>query len=313
LRFQLVFAFIPFLLSIVLYGQLEDDEKVIPSTSLNSEASDAVESIHEKYYQPSARYFDSVNSTLFLRHLGPRGPGYDTGYTTIGGIFFPGGLACNTIWPFVDLRAHYFNDNEWAANAGGGIRYAPCDCCYVFGFNAYFDYRMSNRRRFHYTQAGVGVEILGPCWDIRINGYWPIRDRHTKQKCFFTYPGDFFIKRDKLEGAYRGVDGEIGRYFSYTCCGYVYAGLGPYYYRGECNDVTGGRLRIFFDYCRHITLGGIFYYDNRFGFQVQGLIGFHFAIGCAPKCCRKEESISQPVFRNEIIFLDEFCKWKSNY
>lgn len=275
-----------------------------------SEYSIASQSCPDEYCECEP-YFDSVNSTITLRRIEPKGLGYKTGYTTLTGLFFPGGLACNTVWPFIDLRAHYFNNREWAANAGLGIRYAPDKSCYVFGVNAFGDFRES--RKFCYFQTGLGLELLGECWDFRVNGYLSIDPKRTVKRCFFTYPGGFFIKQNKFQSAMPGISGEVGRYICRSDCYKFYVSLGPYYYAGDCKDRIGGRFRTYLEFSRNLILQGMVYYDNKSKFIIQGLIGLYFNFGCAPKCCRREQIISQPVYRNEIIVLDEFCKWKFNF
>jgi len=305
--------YIPFLLlPILASAQLEETQQHIRDSP--QETSHFQPTCATKYNDPSLACFDSVNSTLSLRHVDPGGIGYDHGYTTLAGLFFPGGLACNTVWPFVDLRAHYFNDNEWAASGGLGVRYAPDYTNMVLGVNAFFDYRTSGDWKLHYTQAGVGIEALGECWEFRVNGYLPIKRSNLAQRCDFFYPGDYFIRRDRFRNAMRGLSSELGHYFYRSDCFSLYAGVGPYFYRGRVdNNLSGGRFRVFLEYARWLTLGGIVYHDNVFKTRVQGLIGLNFSFGCAPKCCRREQIISQPVFRNEIIALDDFCCWKFNY
>jgi hypothetical protein len=61
---------------------------------------------------------------LGLRHVEAKGLGYDKGYTTLEGMFFPLKNVCPA-YPFIDLRGHIFNNNEYAANVGLGVRFEP--------------------------------------------------------------------------------------------------------------------------------------------------------------------------------------------
>lgn len=268
----------------------------------------------EPFIEDCVYQYDAVYSTLTLRHIESESFGYNRGYTTTAGLFFPNPNPCKTIWPFLDLRVHFFNDNEWAANGGMGVRFQPCWSCCTFGANVYMDYRASNRRGFHFTQTGLGFEVLCGCFDFRLNGYVPIHAREVLQRCYFDYPGGFYIKRNKYKGAMRGLDAEVGLYLFRTCDFSLYAGAGPYLFGGSvCDKPFGGAFRAVFEYTRNLSLEGIVTWDNTFGVRVQGQFGIHFTFGCVP--CRGicEDILSQPVNRQEIIVLDEFCKWRYNY
>ena len=229
-------------------------------------------------------YIYRVDSTITLRHTGPEGIGYDSGYTTLDALFFPFSNA-HELWPFIDLRAHYFNNSEWAANAGLGFRYYSECGKRAYGIHGFFDYRSDDDHDFHYTQVGFGIEVLGQCYDVRVNGYFPIQSKNDILNCFFTYPGDFFIDRKKFKAALAGFNLELGRYLCRSDCFQFYAAVGPYFYGGECcRTPFGGQFRVYLQYSNYITPCGI-----------------------------KQQILSQPIRRNEIIVLDEFCKWKFNF
>ena len=94
-----------------------------------------------------------------------------------------------------------------------------------------------------------------------------------------------------------------------SCVANVDHRVGPEFFR--LGNHSRGRLHTTF--LKQLRIAFQFPSDNVFKARVQGLIGLNFTFGCAPKCCRREQIISQPVFRNEIIVLDDFCCWKFNY
>lgn len=255
-----------------------------------------------------------VDSWAGLRYTGGRGLGWEGGYLTLEGLFFAD-LGHPRIWPFLDLRVHYLTERDMAVNAGVGFRFIPA-CSRVFlGFNAYFDYRSSGEWDRHFTQAGLGFEILSDCWEFRVNGYLPIKKKGTVKECRFFYPGGHFIFRDRVEGAFRGVDMEVGRYFWRDCCCSLYTGIGPYYYGKQCDGtVIGGRFRLELEYCNRLYIGGGVTHDELYNTRAYGEIGIRLPIGCQRECqtfC--ERRMSQRVYRNDLIVTDEFCDWDFNY
>lgn len=255
-----------------------------------------------------------VCTTFSIRHIESEGVGYRYGYTTGELLYFPF-CGPRSIWPFVDLQVHYFNNNEWAANTGFGFRYLPC--CMpgrIWGVNAFFDYRSSCGREVHFTQTGIGLELLGCCWDLRINGYIPIKREHVLQHCDFQYPGGYFVIRDRYQSALTGMSAELGHYFFRTECFKLFAGIGPYYFGGDvCRKPAGGKFRAYLEYTRNFRLEGFVSWDNVYGTRVQGQIALYFPFGCCPKSSSCQDILSQPLYRNEIIVLDEFCRWKFNF
>lgn len=253
-------------------------------------------------------------STLYVRYVGGRGLGFDSGYTTIGGRFFINPNS-GCVFPFVDLRAHYLNENEWAANGGLGFRYSPECSNRIYGINAFFDYRSDCGRSFHPMQGGIGFELLGCYWDIRINGYLPIKRKKTFERCEFSYPGDFFIFKDREKYALTGFNAEIGHNFFDRCCPFnLYAAIGPYYYGGHvCHQPWGGAFRLAMSYCNYLSFGGGLTHDSIFNTRAYGYLQINIPLGCNPCCENENEMLSQPVWRNELIVTDEFCRWRTNY
>lgn len=255
-----------------------------------------------------------VCTTFALSHIEGGGVGYNHGYTTGELLYFPlCGPMC--LWPFIDFQVHYLNNDEYAANTGIGVRYVPCcSPCRIWGVNAFFDYRSSCDRALHFTQAGIGLEMLSCCWDIRLNFYYPIKRQYTIQHCDFRYPGGFFIIRDRYQSALRGFNLELGHYFFRTECFKLFAGIGPYYYGGDvCRKPYGFQARGYLEYIRNFRLQGFVSWDRVFGTRVQGEIAIYFPFGCCPERSSCQDILSQPLYRNDMIVLDEFCKWQFNF
>lgn len=289
----------------------EDDESTPPITD-NSSIQE--EDCCTDYLSDYCCDLEWVCSSITLRHIEPGGIGYCKGYTTLEGLFFPVCSPCLK-WPLLDVRLHYFNNNEWAGNIGLGSRILnPCTNV-VHGFNFFFDFRSSCRGDLWFPQAGIGLERLSPCWDLRINGYLPWASTKTIKRCHFEYPGGFFIDRHKQEVALRGIDLEVGRCLFQMCCFEFYGAIGPYFYgRAHCQkSFVGGRARASLSYSRYLSIEGIATYDQRYKAKFQGSFAITIPLGCCPKRGVCQDILSQRIYRNEIIVLDSFCKWKSNF
>ena len=260
-----------------------------------------------------------------LRHTWGRGIGLDDGYTSIEQVLFPVELGTN-IWPFLDFRLHGLDGGELAANVGVGYRYYSACRELAFGMNAYYDYRETSRHT-RFSQFGIGFEILGKCWDLRLNGYFPIRETKLLKTCLWNYPGGYFIEKKKFEEAKRGVDLELGAclgsidLFGCSCrtelaCLNFYAAAGPYYYRGDKCDrrnIVGGKFRMRIESGRYFSVEGSVTRDSFYKTRFQVQLALHIPIGCCACDKGAERVLSQPVRRNEMIVIDEFCKWRWNY
>jgi Inverse autotransporter, beta-domain len=250
---------------------------------------------------------------LWVSHVEGRNLFFKNGYTTVGLFAIPPCWQCARIQPFVDVRGHYLNDGRYAANLGGGVRFACRFCDMVIGLNTYYDYRKAHRRDLH--QIGPGLEILTPCWDLRVNGYIPIGKKieETRRKTFLFPHGKFATCRQRRE-AQAGVDAEIGRCFNCFCLP-IYVGIGPYcYFSRSCiHDTWGGQVRLQAQWC-YFTFEGGGSYDGRRHGGGYGRIGFNLPLcrrtdGCKERCY----SCYPPVQRQEMIVVGErHCFWKSN-
>lgn len=148
------------------------------------------------------------------RHIEPGGIGYGEGYTTLEGFFSPTRPFSGDWVPFLDLRGHLFNDGKPAVNAGTGVRYISCSR--VWGINAYYDYRKTNRQ--HYNQVAAGLESLGKVWDFRINGYLPVGGKSSPfwGHQFDHFKDNYAYLSGKKEFALKGANAEAAAHINIT-------------------------------------------------------------------------------------------------
>lgn len=259
--------------------------------------------------------YDVTYSTLSVSHWFGRGIGYDSGYTSFEALLFPF-PCCEKVAPYLDLRVHYLDDNDWAANGGLGIRFMPDHSNFIYGINGYFDYRSDEGRDIHFTQGGIGLELIGCRMDLRANGYFPIKKSHTIQKCRFFYGDEYFVFRDRIRHALTGGDVEFGMYLNCRPqCIEFYAAVGGYFYGGDVYvKPVGGRFRFLVTYSDYFSLQGLVTHDNLFKTRFQGEIAIHIPFGCPPpRECVRLRNLSRRPFRNEIIPIEEYCCWDFNY
>lgn len=249
-----------------------------------------------------------------VRHIEPNGIGYNKGYTTLEGFFSPTYSSFHRWIPFLDLRAHIFNDGKFAANGGLGLRYLSDSR--VWGINGYYDYR--NTHHQHYNQIGLGLESLGKFWDFRINGYLPVgkKTSHLYHVRFNKFKGNYLFVRRTEEFALKGADAEVGLHVDNLKAAPFYFAIGPYYLSGKGKATAGGQLRgsveLFHNYLR---LEGNTSFDSLFKWIGQGQVSIQFPFGPRRKIIRRDDlSCSkllmidkrslQRVDRHEIIPVD---------
>ncbi len=249
-----------------------------------------------------------------IRHIESGGIGYDDGYTTLETF-----LAADPNWwsvmPFLDARAHVFNDGRWATNVGVGLRRLTGKRAY--GVNAYYDYR--NGSKLSYNQIGLGFETLGKLVDFRVNGYLPVGRKITSAygTRFGGFSGHHMLLSQKHQFAFKGVDAEVGFHFGKSKSFDFYTAIGPYYYRGEMGpNVWGGKARIAGVYKEMVSLELSDSYDGTFRNKFQGQLGLNFFFGPKSKVKKKgprntcevaetfNQRMLQPVGRQEIIPVD---------
>jgi len=254
------------------------------------------------------------------RHIEAGGIGYNNGYTTLEAfISNDPNRWCAT--PFLDVRAHLFNDGKFAVNAGLGAR--SLWGCRAYGMNFYYDYRYTHRRE--YNQIGVGLETLGVLWDLRINGYLPIGGKvsHPYQIEFGGFSGNSILVNRKFQYAMKGIDGEVGFHFGKTSDFDFYGAIGPYYFKGKVGPgAIGGKGRIAGTYKEYVALELSDSWDNVFKNNVQGQVTLTLSFGpssraqmdkksCIDTCSLAmtlTERMLQPVTRQEILVVSDHTK-----
>ena len=248
-----------------------------------------------------------------VRHIEPQGVGYDQGYTSFD-LFIGMRNAPDFLLPFLDLRAHVFDNGRPAVNAGLGFRFLTSS--WVFGANCYYDYRKT--KHYHYNQLGLGFEALGSVFDVRLNGYLPLG---TKKSPYFGpyesshFEGNYLMAKRKFEFAMSGLNAEVGRYLRREKNGAVYAAVGPYYFYNQGENAGGGAARLSATFYDTLKCEANASYDPVFKWIGQGQISLIFSFGPREKREQKKngcaripilwDRTTEPVERNEIIVLDK--------
>ncbi|MCB1117141.1 MAG: inverse autotransporter beta domain-containing protein [Chlamydiia bacterium] len=254
----------------------------------------------------------STESSITLKTRQYNGVGYDNGYST--GAAFLAPVWRHEFLPFIDLRAHVFDDGRFAFNGGLGLRIPVNE--WIFGGNVFYDYR--NADKFSPQQIGGGLEALGKHLDIRLNGYGPIVDTDYFTRKPVVMQGHSASYTEVAQAALPVIAGEIGVPFNDRCSNAAwYGALGPYYLFGrKVHDFNlggswGGQARL------AATFGKIFQiecdvtYDKIFHTTVQGVMALRFPLGprnLSYKNAKKDvlcNPMTQPVIRNEIIPIQD--------
>ena len=269
---------------------------------------------------------------FYVGHTEGKGIGYRKGFTTLGFFLAPSFLeTLPCVKTFLDAKGYLFNRGKWAASTGVGTRFILSSRNIVLGLNVYYDYR--KMRQFNLNQIGVGLEVLGPSWDFRLNGYIAAGKTSFRENRLFDFSGDFFAIRQRRVSAWSGIDGEIGTWIKrkYTCDWWgLYVAAGPYYYsrehkrdfnEGGKGEVFGGRVRLLARIFDILDLSIIATYDPKWHTGVQGQITLAIPLDggwllhqksqceCQPSPCLLEQIAQQPIQRNGIIVADQFCSW----
>lgn len=248
-----------------------------------------------------------INFRPAIRYTTPRGIGYSEGYTTLEGFILPS--CCNTVVPFVDIRAHLFDNGKFASNTGIGCRYLVQNR--VLGINTYYDYRNYLNKSYH--SASIGMESLGEIYDLRINAYIPFGKGPSNfyNSMFNSFNQNNLIIDSSKNFILGGLSGEAEIHFDAISNLPLHFALGPYYLSGKYASTWGGEMRggieLFSKYCR---LEGKVSYDHYFKWIGQVEIGVKIPIGsgCAP-CGLKSVCLNrlvQPVVKHEIIPVGKY-------
>lgn len=252
------------------------------------------------------------NHRISFSHREGNGIGYPTGYSSLD-LFFSH-ASSNELITFADLRGHYFNDGQKAANVGIGMRAISDRFNVVLGGNVFYDYRRTRHSTIH--QIGAGLEVLGTLWDVRVNGYFPVHNQKHLYTTQFFFAGHRGFFRQKLDVAFTGVDALVSRLIYKRKYIDLQASAGAYYFHAPFGkNAVGGLLRATAYISPYIALEAQGSYDSVFKAIGQGqislIIPFGGRRGC-PKCneCPRnelslEERLVDAVSRFEIIVADK--------
>lgn len=256
---------------------------------------------------------------LYIDHVEGRWLDNSEGYTSFGSFLALQELdvKCYDVFPFLDVREHVFNNGRTAANLGGGFRFIDRKNYKVFGINAFYDYREKHHKR--YSQLGIGLEMLSYCWDLRLNGYFPMGKWGHSKSVSKTFEGGFFAECREHQSGMWGGDVEVGRWLKRRgACDYfdLYGAIGAYYYsarKHHQHNIIGGEARLAANLGRYFSVevrGG---YDQVYHASAQARVTLTIPFDikwnsccketCLDNCCLKELAY-QPVRRQEIIALD---------
>lgn len=282
-------------------------------------------------------------STSYLDVGGAVGRGYgdDPGHGTFG-AFLSAPLGQNWL-PFVDVQAHVLGNGFWAVNAGLGLRWLnPCSNR-IFGANIFYDYRQMrhSHHRHHdhndfndgfrhchsrhneFNQVGFGLEWLGPCWDLRLNGYFPVGNDSIRSKphVYDDYVGNYVMVCRTFQYAMKGFDLQLG-YHLFCFCGLdFYSAIGTYYFAQHRKHAWGYLGRLMVTYGDFLSIEWRSTYDNLFHSKNQAVFNlmipfdvFANVCGCWNGRNHCAYLISQPVQRNDLIIVtDPECCWEWNF
>jgi Inverse autotransporter, beta-domain len=274
---------------------------------------------------------------LYLGYTGGRGIGYRRGYSTMGIFLAPSFLTIRRFQGFVDAKGYAFDDGKWGGSGGAGVRLILPSNNIVLGVNSYYDYRRF--KRFDLNQVGVGLELLGPDWDVRVNGYIPVGQRNFREGTLFDFSYEYTAIRRRRVSAWYGVDAELGTWLKrkYPCEWFgLYVAAGPYYYtreqgrhrrlededhRHRHREAFGGRARLLARFFNIVDVSVIATYDPVWHGRVQGQVTVAIPFDgswltnqrndceCACPPCLLYQIAEQPVQRNGIIAADQHCNW----
>lgn len=251
----------------------------------------------EESVQPERVWLDPLPFRATFRHIEGKGIGYPCGYTSFDLALSPSLDEFNKMVPILDFRLHLFDNGKFAFNTGVIGRRHKDDM--VYGVNVYYDYR--NAQHARYNQVGGGLEMLGECWDFRMNGYLPFG---IKQSHFYAIKlaGLTLVGRQEL--ALKGLDFEVGVHNKRNDPWGFYSGIIPYCYGSKGINAWGGKLRLIAQWKDYITFEVDGSYDSLFRGIVQGQISFNIPFG--PKRPTLHPGDWKPrmierVLRSEII------------
>lgn len=210
---------------------------------------------------------------------------------------------------------------EWDAGAGAGIRTLLTPCLGV-GINAFGEWSQS-RYRINRGQFGLGGELLGGCWQARINGYLP--NRRSTYVLFGPYfeetlSGVNILQNELaqigINAAYAGFDAEVGVAPIITAWSELWGYGGYFRFTSKGAQVMQGprariefRLEDLWGWCQaRFTVGGEWQWDRVRKHQAAFTATLRLPIGWRSKtCCCPCRSICRrmgdPVYRDPGVTI----------
>ena len=242
---------------------------------------------------------------ICVKHIDPNGLGYKYGYSSLD-VLLTVPATQSPFMPLLDIRGHVFNNGDFAANAGFGLRYLSSALSQVFGINAFYDYRSTSKN--HYNQMSVGLESLGKKWDFRAGGYLLIGEKMSSP-FNFSFNLDTYLLTAVREYALSGCEGEVGYHFPKVKRIDFYGAAGSYFYASQKaeENTTGGKFRGVITFLDWINIEGLLSYDHLFKWIGQGAISLNFSFG-PKKIIPSADSVLmkrlfQSIEHNEIVVV----------
>jgi len=246
----------------------------------------------------------------YVRDVVGKGIGKVPGYQTLG-LF--GEWRFGSWQPYLDLRGHHLQHDQWGTNTGLGIRYFDSKFPFVFGINAFHDY-LSQSPSMRYHQLGVGIEWSYSRYRLVVNGYAPVGCRtYLSSTKAFTYPGDYVAICRSETKALPGVDIELSGLWTRELFSRplgLRLSAGGYRYENKCDCFLGERVRLEVMYSSWFLLGAVQTCDEAYKSTLQVYLTLRFPLDRIGRLVRW----FYPAVRQEIIIRDtSTCQWTTNY
>jgi hypothetical protein len=229
------------------------------------------------------------------------GLGYQDSYTTFE-FFTP--IRGDQRWEnlFLDARMNASNNGTLGANIGVGYRVLNDEWNRIFGVNAYFDH-METELTHIFQQFGVGVESLGPLFDVRANVYIPDVGASRGQVANRFTGHILIINRDIV--SMPGADVEIGGRLPVLWGVQGSAYVGAYHFDGRGTpNATGWKARAQIEF-NEWAWGDVQYQDD-------DLFGQTFSVGIALRYRHRWEPPATPAYRSmdHLFFRRPGSDWR---
>jgi len=253
-----------------------------------------------------------LHSRFQTSHREHKGIGFDKGYTSAEFFFTPRWE--KDYQPFLDLRAHVFNNGYFASNIGAGSRFISDDSKRIYGINVFFDHR--GWKHLEANQFGAGFELLTRWVDFRFNGYWPFgTSYYTENFRFGGFNGNGIRVKQNIRYALPAVDLDIGGAIPlFGKYSQLELGIGSYYLfrqnapNAHAGNAWGAKARAQFDWSKWLSIGVDWSYDRIFHGRTNGFIELRVPFGLKkrvqkmplPKSYRTCESY-RPMIRKRLM------------